>query len=830
MSQEDTLLLEAFREQEKIKISIQSATGLQARTLHHYESKEIHWDHLFRSCAEVFQVMGAYNRDGRLAHRSLADLQRLGRILLDELFPPNTKEQLLTSPSRDLVIRIDNGLVQIPWELLYDGERFFCLRWNMGRLVRTPQKLYRMTSRELRPPFGMIIIADPRGDLPAGYQEGQIIRDRLDEEPIKIEAELLSQRVTTRMVKERLKECDILHYAGHADYVNEEPAQSGLLVQGGKLTAAEIMAMSGGEKVPSLVFVNACLSGQTSEWTLRKGGGSQEIFGLANAFLLAGARHYVGTFWDIQDELSSRFAMHFYDHLLRGDPVGACLRTARERIIRDVDETAIVWATYLLYGDPSFAYIKELSEDEITEVEAASAIRSPGPRLEGKRLRVRGESSDAPAPEDGPHHRGSIQKDSSKKWPVSLPALGFTFLFILFLGGAVWIYHQGKKVNETTALLQRTAEDLYVRGDFRDLLDHYQKVLNSGTATQEQLADLHGRLGRVYARMGELDKSVDHYKSALARDPEDRVVKGNLCVALNRMGQYKEADQCLQGLLKMEPHDIIALTLHRSLEERLAAQDDRARKAHTDSLVERLSKRAETGNLRETPTEDAWVSRPLTLALLRLEDHGGLSVRDGESEALLQSILYPLQEAPRVAVVDRYLLEEILEELDLGSGKLADPAFSLHLGKILAARLMGHGSIHRDKDNLQVNLRFVETETSSLKVALSHTFPKDTPVDVMGNKLAEVVLQKIRDCYPLKGTVLSTHESGTAVVNLGKKAGLKEKTVMKVLPPQGTDSRLAFARLRIVSVEKETSEAELLEHTGPVVTGCRVLETVEIRE
>ena len=43
----------------------------------------------------------------------------------------------------------DDALVQIPWELLFDGQHFLCRRFSMGRLVSTPQAL--VERQECRP-------------------------------------------------------------------------------------------------------------------------------------------------------------------------------------------------------------------------------------------------------------------------------------------------------------------------------------------------------------------------------------------------------------------------------------------------------------------------------------------------------------------------------------------------------------------------------------------------------------------------------------------------------------------------------------------------------
>jgi hypothetical protein len=100
--------------------------------------------------------------------------------------------------------------------------------------------------------------------------------------------------------------------------------------------------------MPMVVFSNACQSGHTGAWD----GDAAQVFGLANAFLTAGVRHYVGTQWEIVDGQSALFAAEFYRHLTDGKAIGAAVRHARAAVVERAGETALAWASYVLYGDP----------------------------------------------------------------------------------------------------------------------------------------------------------------------------------------------------------------------------------------------------------------------------------------------------------------------------------------------------------------------------------------------------------------------------------------------------------------------------------------------
>jgi CHAT domain-containing protein len=180
------------------------------------------------------------------------------------------------------------------------------------------------------------------------------IKTFLDEKRDAFRVDFKSHPVDTAFVKKNLRDYDIVHYAGHAKYDAQNPSESGWLLSDGSLQAGEIVAMGGHQPMPALVFSNACKSGQSGEWSVNDEG--HRIFGLANAFLLSGVQHYIGTFSETVDAPSSEFAMRFYAALAEGKTVGISLRDARQASSRADAKETFVWANYMLYGDPSREY------------------------------------------------------------------------------------------------------------------------------------------------------------------------------------------------------------------------------------------------------------------------------------------------------------------------------------------------------------------------------------------------------------------------------------------------------------------------------------------
>ena len=354
------LTLDFGRDERRLKVAFFEA---EETTLRPYEIHEPDWRQIEESCREILSVLSRSNRNVKLNPDVLNGLKKSGHLLFDLLLPSRAKEKLASTAAKILTLRVDDTLVHIPWELLYDGREFLCRRFATGRIASTRQMPTARSIRAPVAPFKVLILADPRGDLQAAYREGMEIKSFLDARRDLFHVDFKSCPVDIAFVKKHLRDYDIVHYAGHAKYDAQNPSESGWVLSDGTLTAAEIASLGGLQPMPALVFSNACQSGQTEEWKLHDGYGGQ-IFGLANAFLLSGVQHYVGTFWDIVDEPSAHFAKPFYTSIAKGEGIGTAIRNSREALLANGGEKALAWANYLLYGDPG----RELGDAEKTDI------------------------------------------------------------------------------------------------------------------------------------------------------------------------------------------------------------------------------------------------------------------------------------------------------------------------------------------------------------------------------------------------------------------------------------------------------------------------------
>jgi class 3 adenylate cyclase/CHAT domain-containing protein len=379
------LVVDISLEGERLKVCAFERYPGEEKTLKPYEELPYPRDLIEKLRQDLFDVLNQANPRGVLEQPLMEELERLGQLLFESLFPQPVRERLLQSSISDLLLHTDDRLVQIPWELVFDGQEFLSQKFNMGRVVRTRQALSERETRPLHGPLRMLIIANPRGDLEASHLEGAQIRDSLLANGMDVEIEILHSEITMEEAGRGIQDFDILHFAGHARYNIEAPETSSWMFSDGELTSSEISSLADAGPLPSLVFSNACQSGYTEEWKVSEHLG-REIYGMANAFLLSGVQHYIGTFWEIPDPTSAQFALAFYKELVKGATIGEALRQARRSIIERFGKEAVVWASYMLYGDPTVSLFQperrpslEVVAKPVVEerVEEAIAVEAP---------------------------------------------------------------------------------------------------------------------------------------------------------------------------------------------------------------------------------------------------------------------------------------------------------------------------------------------------------------------------------------------------------------------------------------------------------------------
>lgn len=864
--------LELSREQDKVKVSGHEKAEGEERTVIHYDDGQMSAVEIDECCGEVTRLLNEANTArGKVGKDILVELQRAGKRLYEGVLTDKVRQQLATTRAEELIVNIDDQLVHVPWELLYDGRRFLCQRFSMGRLVRTRQAIEGIRTKKVSLPLKMLIISNPRKDLSRARQEGLQLAAQAEREEGLVTATHKTEQVTVEAVKKSLPHYDLVHFAGHADYDLHDPSQSGWLLTDGKISSKTIKEQAQTGTMPALVFSNACHSGQTERWSI-DAQFENKIYGLANAFLISGVQHYIGTFWVIQDETGSLFACEFYNRLLQGNTVGDAVRQARESLMRKYGEDSIVWASYMLYGDPSYRYFdREILTAENRDTgkgDIREAPSAPGPGLSIRtvvalllvavllsalvlggvvyfRGRVMPLSNDPAEKAYTALHSGNMTEAEQQFTQLS-QATG-TEKVRGYEGLAALWFQRGdyQKAQDFCAqVLGADPENVYAqvltgniafnRGSIEEAISAYEAATKAGHGSPWQKAEAYNRLGRIYAEQNKPEQALSSYEQAISLNPSQLDAYSNKGVVLAGMGKTDEAIGAYQRALKANPKDILTTVLLNQLLNEKQAAADTARQERIDRLVADLVTKFKSRSREPRPVflADTWTSRPLSVSFLGFSNRGALSARAGENEYLAFSLTQALLAQQRISVVERELIDKLLEELNLTASELTNSETALKLGKIIGARFIATGTVTRLGKESQVSLRVIETETSLIKGAFVETMAQESSLTPVAASLAVKLGETLRQEFPLQGKVASV-EGDSVTLNIGAAAGVVAGLKMKVFEEgepivmEGRElgrKKTDVAEIEITAVEDGLSTGRVLSKRADIKKGQRVVE------
>jgi class 3 adenylate cyclase/Flp pilus assembly protein TadD len=371
------------------------------------------------------------------------------------------------------------------------------------------------------------------------------------------------------------------------------------------------------------------------------------------------------------------------------------------------------------------------------------------------------------------------------------------------------------------------------QGKISDAAVEYDKATQLTQGADWQRAEAYNRRGRIYAAEQRVEKALSFYTQAAVYNPGSPEIYTNQGILSEKEGDLTGALSFYKKALEVKPDDPIAKLLFKEASDKKGLVEDDERRQRVDRLVAELietyRKKKEQGSGEK---EDHWTSRPLTLSFLDFQKKGIPSLRDGEDECLMLNITSRLQEEGRIQIVERALLDTLLEELKLGSSALADPELALRVGRIVAARLVVTGSITRYGNNLQVALRLIDPETTAVKATIMEGAEKGTDIGELSERIAQRIIGKLNSDYPLRGEIISL-KGDDLILNIGSDQGVKSGSIMSIVAemkpvqlkgrqvvPRGRE----IGKVEVTSVESSLAHAKIIEKQNEIQKGFKVEE------
>jgi uncharacterized caspase-like protein/TolB-like protein len=309
-------------------------------------------------------------------------------------------------------------------------------------------------------------------------------------------------------------------------------------------------------------------------------------------------------------------------------------------------------------------------------------------------------------------------------------------------------------------------------------------------------------------------------------DVQQSAVLAKEGVQARQNGQLAQAKTALIRAAQLDPKNQVASVLNDEVSADMNYQNSRDEQQDTVLALAKLLKTSGYKN------PDEWVPRPMVVAFLDFATVGGAPEDGGLHDALVARISQSLQGTKRVHVVDRYLIEAVLQDQKLSMTDLSNPATRLRVGQILVTRLIGTGDVASvGKGKYSVDLQMVDTETTELKVNLSEPLDGSDKILAVADKSASDILDQLERDYPLKGEVVAV-EGDQVVVDLGSSAGATvgmrlNAVVEKPITADGqviATELVKVGAIEITQVQENGSFAKVLNHTGTLSKGTKVIE------
>lgn len=322
------------------------------------------------------------------------------------------------------------------------------------------------------------------------------------------------------------------------------------------------------------------------------------------------------------------------------------------------------------------------------------------------------------------------------------------------------------------------------KGDV-DAASNSLAMASSKEGANWQVSELHNTKGRIAQQTGDVDSALKSYEDALSLDQYNVAALSNEGAAFRERGQEGDlamAKEVLDKAAARAGDDQLIATMLKQIQQELQEANDVKKQEMVRQQISDLSERYKAMQAEGAAANvDSWTSRPVVLAFLPSDNRAPVFFdRAGTDIVLQRELESAMQQNNSASVVERSMLDKLLQELNLGSSELASGDTQKRLGQVLSAGHLAFIDFAQAGTDIMMYIRLVDTETTAIAFQASVPVDESKPQAVVG-KMAKELITHLTENRELKGLVADAADESNVIINLGGKHGVSVGQVFNVL-------------------------------------------------
>ncbi|MEN8264856.1 MAG: FlgO family outer membrane protein [Nitrospirota bacterium] len=168
--------------------------------------------------------------------------------------------------------------------------------------------------------------------------------------------------------------------------------------------------------------------------------------------------------------------------------------------------------------------------------------------------------------------------------------------------------------------------------------------------------------------------------------------------------------------------------------------------------------------------QESWCDfQKIKIAVLDFQIQGKGFETEDMGKIVAEWLITALVQEGRFDVIERRLIEKVLEEQSFTASGAVDARSASRLGKVLGAKIVISGSVIRLSRFTEVNARLIRVESGSILAAEKVKSASTIKLEELVTRMAK----KIINDFPLEGYIVQRDED-KVILDLGKIAGVKK--------------------------------------------------------